>query len=165
MSMCPNCGYVATDREHRCPLCGKRLFSGIKIINNNCDPAREAEWNDGYHDDFIEGNKTGSYCDDRLEKYLNGGEHYHGTQKESYSLKTTTDTPVFPPKIAVLMVVIFSIFFPVAGPIISIMIAGKNTSPENEPAAAAAKKTAYIMLALMAIGTILSFIIGASPTN
>jgi hypothetical protein len=72
---CPSCGYTCYDSGSVCPVCGKRMSSHTSA--RLCDAAVEEEWNGGYHDDFIEGHKTGDYCDRELENSVNGGEHYH----------------------------------------------------------------------------------------
>ena len=123
---CPRCGYISGERdeESKCPLCGKRFLTGAAIPNpESCDRETEKEFNNGYHDDFQEGRKTGEYCDERLEKYVNAGEHYYGTVKESYNKKTVgsaADNPVTE-KIGTHFVgfsALISLLFPVFGLIV-----------------------------------------------
>ena len=119
--ICSSCGYKTEEKDLKCPICGGALYRGGGAADP-CDPAEEAEWNGGYHNDFEEGRKTGDYCDSELEKLANGGQHYHGTVKTTYSQKTDS--------------------FPLVGPIIAI---GLTKSKQSE-AAAAARKAAIALL-------------------
>lgn len=75
IKQCPECGYSSEGMDSlKCPVCGSIMIS---IASDACNRATEKEWNNNYHNDFEEKTKTGSYCDPRLEKYTNGGMHFH----------------------------------------------------------------------------------------
>lgn len=142
---CAHCGYKTEEKDLKCPICGGPLFPGIGA-DRACDPREEAEWNSGYHNDFEEGRKTGEYCDPRFEKYANGGEHYHGTQKTTYTANGSGSTPelTMTPKGAVILALIVSLCIPFVGPIIIIaMTKGRVTE-----GAAAARRAAIAFLIL-----------------
>ena len=141
---CKNCGYKTEEKDLRCPICGGPLFFDTGAADA-CDPREERNWNSGYHNDFEEGRKTGEYCDPRFEKYANGGEHYHGTQKTTYSTKTVSGSDLTAtPKAAVIITLFVSLFFPIIGPLIVIGFTKSNDSES----AAAAKKAAIVFLSL-----------------
>ncbi len=117
MKQCPGCGYKSREAdEKRCPMCSALLIEAG--ASSACDYKSEKEWNNGYHNDFLEGRKTGEYCDPKFEKAVNGGEHYHNKT----DLSTLSD--LIPEKyrnfIAVFISAIISIGFPVLGTIISL---------------------------------------------
>lgn len=89
---CSSCGYTLQEGDGlKCPICGGIMAPIVQ--DKACDKEEEKRWNNGYHNDFEEGRKTGSYCDSNLEKYTNGGEHYHpfeNTNKTVVINKTTT---------------------------------------------------------------------------
>ena len=156
---CAHCGYKTEEKDLRCPICGGPLFLGSGS-DRACDPREEAEWNSGYHNDFEEGRKTGEYCDPRFEKYTNGGEHYHGTQKTSYTAAgNNTQELNMTPKGALLMALIVSLFIPVVGPLIIIGI----TKGRDTEGAAAARKAAIVMFIFSLIS--LLFTLGSGFLN
>lgn len=173
---CSNCGYSASDSEIKCPLCGKRLITVYNSFDSTCDPVEEKEWNSGYHNDFEEGRKTGEYCDPRFEKYLNGGDHYHGTEKESYNeevsynRKTSYSQPPrditeLPPKAQVIIVLLISFFLPIFGPV-CIMAASKKDGSINEAGRARILlKTAKICLTVTIIWLIVHLLFGLVLAN
>lgn len=169
--ICQNCGYVTEKKDSKCPVCGGPLGARYETDLSACDPREEAEWNGGYHNDFEEGRKTGEYCDPKFEKYANGGEHYHGTEKETYneektynkkvtySQKTIPDTiprdiSELPPAIQVIVSLFIGLSFPVVGPIL-LMIFTKKA--ENENGAKRIKKTAVICLIISFIWLFIRF--------
>ncbi len=56
--ICSSCGYKTEEKDLKCPICGGALYRGGGAADP-CDPAEEAQWNGGYHNDFEEGRKTG----------------------------------------------------------------------------------------------------------
>ena len=142
--VCSACGYKSGDKDIKCPICGGMMLGGTGS-EDACDPAEEKEWNGGYHNDFEEGRKTGEYCDPKFEKYVNGAEHYHGTEKTTANKNTSalgdSDASV---KAAVIMTIVFSIFFPIVCPLVII----KMTKEREGEAARAARIAAGAMIAI-----------------
>ena len=153
---CRHCGYKTEEKDLKCPICGGPLFFDTGAADS-CDPAEEKEWNSGYHNDFEEGRKTGEYCDPRFEKYANGGEHYHGTQKTTFNQKTYTSQEMnLTPKAAVIIALIVSVFIPFVGPL---FIIGFTKAQDGE-AARAARRAAIMFLILTVISGVLTFASG-----
>lgn len=76
---CSKCGCKTEDLK--CPICGG--FTGYEASSLH-DEKLEKMFNNGYHDDFREGRKTGEYCDRELEKNINGGDHYSSNNSQSW---------------------------------------------------------------------------------
>ncbi len=150
---CKSCGYRTEEKDLRCPICGGALYYDLGR-EKACDTVREKEWNSGFHNDFEEGRKTGEYCDPKLEKYANGGEHYHGTVKTTFSDKSTEIVgPRFTPKGALIATLIVSLIFPVVGPIIVLGYVKNNNSE-----AAVAARRASIVLMILSLIAVFSFL-------
>lgn len=77
--VCSNCGYHSSENDLKCPVCGGHMGGEAYYTPHNSEV--EHELNNGYHNDFEEGNKTGDYCDRDLELNTNGGQHYHNDQQ------------------------------------------------------------------------------------
>lgn len=147
--ICNGCGYISKhgDPETKCPLCGQRLM--IQSETGSCDREFEQEWNEGYHDDFKEGRKTGEYCDRELEKNINGGEHYHGSQKTTYTdgsfLPFTEDTPI---SRVIIISLVITVLFPFVGAAIIFFFTKDN---KDEPFAKKARAVSVAVIILMII--------------
>ncbi|MBO4342585.1 MAG: hypothetical protein J5870_05795 [Clostridia bacterium] len=148
--ICAGCGYKTEEKDLRCPICGGALYRSGGAADP-CDTAEEAEWNGGFHNDFTEGRKTGEYCDPELEKLTNGGEHYHGTAKTTYS-QQANELPQLKltPKAAMIITIIAAFIFPFVGPLIALGL----TKEKSSEAASAARKAAVVLLILTVVAAI-----------